>query len=212
LILEKTVINAFILLRSRLRCVLRKFSRFFRKSLCITSVHVKMRYKDPKSQELMSNTIYFFSRVIQFFREKMTPDVRSLAEKLYFPKGQIEADGLCAITGQIWTATYLLQAELSRLREADYDSIIALYIQLASESEQMMKLVNSYHGTLQRFKKKNLPVWQNAERHLQVRSSSCYTNDLDPPESVSFKRDLSKLYIGKELIMVCRKYVHICSL
>ncbi|CAL8093442.1 unnamed protein product [Orchesella dallaii] len=124
----------------------------------------KMHWKVNKAQELISNTIYFSSRIHGFLHNLLLPDIKSLATKMYFPVGQIEADGLSVMSAEVWAATYLLLGTHKNIREADFNDIRSAYANLAWDSGKVYRANVEFSEQLHAFRNKILPLWNEIER------------------------------------------------
>lgn len=82
---------------------------------------------------------------------------------LYFPMGQIEADGLSVISAQLWAATYLLLCTFKNVRESEYHDIRSAFSSLAWDSAQVYRETVEFYQVLSNFCSNILPMWKEIE-------------------------------------------------
>lgn len=135
----------------------------------------KIHHKNPIAKQLVKNVLKYNTNVRLFFNDGLLSDMKILATQMFFPTGQIEADGLSVISAEVWAATYLLLCAHKKMREADHHSIRSAYSSLAWDSSQVYRMTLIFYQTFHQFREKFLPLWQEIESLAGIQENSDFS-------------------------------------
>jgi len=159
----------------------------------------KVAYADPKSKIICAHVLSRFNSMYYYFANQLGPDVKFFAEELFFKKGQIETDGLCAITAQIWTVTYLLQFEVSTMKEIDWNDMRTCFLNLVWITHKFAVENQKFYDIHQEFLKS---VYEHLDKLDKiVGNNSRSLSELDPPLDTKTKRLLDGLFINEGFLL-----------
>lgn len=158
---------------------------------------VKKRFhKHPVSKQVINNITTYSSIVRDYVRSGPLPAIKNLATQMYFPTGQIEADGLSVISAEIWAATYILLNFHKHLREADFHTVRNAYPNLAWDSNQMYRTAIGFRETIYQFQEAFMPLWREIELLVGIQD----TTDIDQNDTTKqFYEPRPKISVLKKL-------------
>ena len=153
---------------------------------------------DPNAALLLKKWESNAHQIFNFIHSRLTPAIRPLAHELYFPEGQIEADGLTVICAKIWTATFILSQEFRNIEAAQIEDIRLLFMELVWGAEKAMKVNQIFYTCQQKFKKHVLPhVWEMEDKYCTEERREFVDPELR--EDLKEPRPLDGLYLHDRL-------------